>query len=138
MWFGRVNPYQRILGHRIFVHESLRIFHLAIRFRDPTFLSNWIKAMLYRMSFWKYRVLFRFIKYILRTLFWAHFEELDFRGVKITLRGKISVAGNARTRTLAFTVGNTSHSEMNNRVLSSFTNIHSFTGVMGFRLSFYF
>ena len=40
MRFGRVNPYQRILGHRIFVHESLRIFHLAIRFRDPTFLSN--------------------------------------------------------------------------------------------------
>lgn len=138
MWFGRVNPYQRILGHRIFVHESLRIFHLALRFKDPTFLSNWIKAMLYRMSFWKYRVLFRYIKYVLRNLFWAHFDELDFKGIKLTLRGKISVAGNARTRTLTFSVGKTSHSEMNNRVLSDFTNIHSFTGVMGFRLSFYF
>lgn len=138
MWFGRVNPYQRILGHRIFVHESLRIFHLALRFKDPTFLSNWIKTMLYRMSFWKYRVLFRYIKYVLRNLFWAHFDELDFKGIKLTLRGKISVAGNARTRTLTFSVGKTSHSEMNNRVLSDFTNIHSFTGVMGFRLSFYF
>lgn len=138
MWFGRVNPYQRILGHRIFVHESLRIFHLALRFKDPTFLSNWIKAMLYRMSFWKYRVLFRYIKYVLRNLFWAHFDELGFKGIKLTLRGKISVAGNARTRTLTFAVGKTSHSEMNNKVLSDFTNIHSFTGVMGFRLSFYF
>ena len=71
-------------------------------------------------------------------LFSAHFEELNFKGIKLTLRGKISVAGNARTRTLAFSIGKTSHSEMNNRVLSSFTNIHSFTGVMGFRLSFYF
>ena len=138
MWFGRVNPYQRILGHRIFVHESLRIFHLALRFKDPTFLSNWIKAMLYRMSFWKYRILFRYIKYVLRTLFISHFEDLHFKGLKLVLRGKISVAGNARTRTLAFSIGKTSHSEMDNRILSSFTTIHSFTGVMGFRLSFYF
>ena len=138
MWFNRVLGFQRILGHRIFVHESLRIFHVAIRFRDPTFLSNWIKAMLYRMSFWKYRVLFRYIKYVLRVLFWTQFDDLDFKGVKLALRGKISVAGNARARSLLFSVGETSHSEMNHRVLSHFTTVHSFTGVMGFRLTFYF
>ena len=138
MWFNRVLGFQRILGHRIFVHESLRIFHVAIRFRDPTFLSNWIKAMLYRMSFWKYRVLFRYIKYVLRMLFWSQFDDLDFKGVKLALRGKISVAGNARARSLLFSVGETSHSEMNHRVLSHFTTVHSFTGVMGFRLTFYF
>ena len=138
MWFNRVLGFQRILGHRIFVHESLRIFHVAIRFRDPTFLANWIKAMLYRMSFWKYRVLFRYIKYVLRVLFWSQFDDLDFKGVKLALRGKISVAGNARARSLLFSVGETSHSEMNHRVLSHFTTVHSFTGVMGFRLTFYF
>jgi hypothetical protein len=138
LWYNKINTFQKILGHRIFVHESLRIFMAAIRFRDPTFLSNWIRAMLYRMSFWKYRVLFRYIKYALRSLFGPCFRELNFKGIKLTLRGKISVAGNARARTLAFSVGNTSHSEMNNRVLSSFTTIDSFTGVMGFRLSFYF
>ena len=138
IWFSRVLGFQKILGHRIFVHESLRIFHVAIRFRDPTFLANWIKAMLYRMSFWKYRVLFRYIKFVLRTLFWSHFEDLDFKGVKLALRGKISVAGNARARSLLYSVGQTSHAEMNNRVLSHFTTVHSFTGVMGFRLTFYF
>jgi hypothetical protein len=138
IWVSRVLGFQKILGHRIFVHESLRIFHVAIRFRDPTFLANWIKAMLYRMSFWKYRVLFRYIKFVLRTLFWSHFEDLDFKGVKLALRGKISVAGNARARSLLYSVGQTSHAEMNNRVLSHFTTVHSFTGVMGFRLTFYF
>ena len=138
MWYNRVLGFQKLLGHRIFVHESLRIFHLAIRFRDPTFLANWIKAMLYRMSFWKYRILFRYIKYVFRSLFWSHFENLDFKGVRLMLRGKISVAGNARARSLFYSIGHTGHAEMNNRVLSHFTTVHSFTGVMGFRLTFYF
>jgi hypothetical protein len=138
LWYSKVNSFQKMLGHRIFVHESIRIIMVAVRFRDPTFFSNWIKAMLYRMSFWKYRLIFRYIRYVFRALFFPQFEALGFKGMKIVLRGKISVAGNARTRTLVFTIGNTSHAEMNNRILSSFTNIHSFTGVMGFRLSFFF
>lgn len=138
IWYSKVNVFQKILGHRIFVHESLRIFMSAVRFRDPDFLANWIRSMLYRMSFWKYRVLFRYIKYVFRALLAPYFNELDFKGIRLVVRGKISVAGNARARTLAFSVGNTSHSEMNNRVLSSFNTIESFTGVMGFRLSFYF
>jgi len=138
LWAPRIGSFQRLLGHRIFVNESLRILHLAIRFKDPTFLSNWIKAMLYRMSFWKYRLLFRFLKYAMRYLFWVYFPELEFKGLKLKLKGKISVAGNARTRTLVYTIGETGHAKMNNRVLSHFTTINSFTGVMGFRLSFYF
>ena len=40
VWYSRVTGFQKILGHRIFVNESLKIFHLAFKFRDPTFLSN--------------------------------------------------------------------------------------------------
>jgi len=65
-------------------------------------------------------------------------EEIGFRGLKLTLRGKISVAGNARTRTLFYAIGDTSNAKMNNRVLSYFTTVNSFTGVMGFTLLFYF
>lgn len=138
LWYTRVYGFQRILGHRIFVQESIRILHLAFRFKDPTFLSNWIKGMLYRMSFWKYRRLFRYIKYVMRYLFFDCFPELDFKGLKLKLKGKISVAGNARARTLVYTIGETGHARVNNRVLSEFTTIHSFTGVMGFRVSFYY
>lgn len=138
VWAPRVLGYQRILGHRIFVQESLKIFHIAIRYRDPTFLANWIKAMLYRMSFWKYRLLLRYTKFLLRSLFSAHFQDLDFKGVRFSLKGKVSVAGNARTRSVVFNVGQTSHSTHNNRTLSHVTKVYSFTGVMGFTLSFYF
>jgi hypothetical protein len=74
----------------------------------------------------------------MRYLFWAYFPDMGFKGLKFVLRGKISVAGNARTRTLVYTIGETSHAKVNNRVLSEFTTINSFTGVMGFLVSFYF
>lgn len=127
-----------MLGPKLFLRESLRIFHLAINYKDPTFLLNWMKAMLYRMNFFKYRLLFRYFKFVMRYLFWAYFPELNFKGLKLRLKGKISVAGNARTRKLVYAIGETSHATVNNRVISDFTTVNSFTGVMGFRMTFYF
>jgi len=138
MWAIRVASFQRILGPKIFVQESLHIFHVAIRFKDPTFLSNWIKGMLQRMSFWKYRLLFRYFKFVMRYLFFAHFADLGFKGLKLRLKGKISVAGNARTRTLRYAIGETSYSTFNNKVVSDFSTINTFTGVLGFRIWFFF
>jgi hypothetical protein len=138
LWAVRVMSFQRILGPKIFVQESLRIFHLALRSKDPTFLSNWIKGMLQRMSFWKYRLLFRYLKFVMRYLFWTHFSDLGFKGLKLRLKGKISVAGNARTRTLLYRIGETSYSTFNNRVVSDFSTINTFTGVLGFRVWFFF
>lgn len=138
MWECRIDGFQRMLGPKLFLRESLRIFHLAINYKDPTFLLNWMKAMLYRMDFFKYRLLFRYFKFVMRYLFWAYFPELNFKGLKLRLKGKISVAGNARTRKLVYAIGETSHATVNNRVISDFTTVNSFTGVMGFRMTFYF
>ncbi len=138
MWSSRITSFQRLLGPKIFLKESLKILHIAIKFKDPTFLSNWIKGMLYRMSFWKYRLLFRYLKYTMRYLFWLYFPELEFKGFKLRLKGKISVAGNARTRTLMYRIGETSYSKLNNRIVSDFTTINTFTGVLGFKIWFFF
>ncbi len=137
LWSMHTGSFQRMLGHRIFVNEALELFTIALKFKDPAFLANWIKQMLYRMSFWKYRLLFRYIKYMLRYFFWSVFPDLDFKGFKLKLKGKISVAGNARTRTLAYKIGETGYSRVNNRVLSDFTTVNTFTGVMGFRVWFF-
>lgn len=138
LWEPRISTFQRILGPKLFLKESLRILMLALKYKDPTFLINWIKAMLYRMSFWKYRALFRYIKFVLRNLFEPSFELFGLRGFKLKLKGKISVAGNARTRTLLIRVGQTSHAKFNNKVAHSFTLINSFSGVMGFNIWIFF
>ena len=138
MWSIRINSFQKLLGPKIFLNESLRIMHIALRFKDPTFFANWIKGMLNRMSFWKYRLLFRYIKFAMRYLFWLYFSELQFKGLKIKLKGKISVAGNARTRTLVYRIGETGYSKIDNRVLCDSSTINTFTGVLGFKIWFFF
>ena len=90
--------------------------------------------MLSKMSFWKYRLLFRYIKFVMRYFFWVHFKTLGFRGLKLKLKGKISVAGNARTRTLRYSIGENSHATLDNRVSHEISTIGTFTGVMGFQV----
>jgi hypothetical protein len=138
LWEYRVKGFQKILGPKIFLKESIRIVYMALKYKDPVFLMNWICAMLTRMSFWRYRRIFRYLKYLLRVMVYGYFSELKFKGVKLKLKGKISVAGNARTRTLFYRIGQTSHSTFDHRIHHSYNLVHSFTGVMGFQLWFYF
>lgn len=138
LWNNRVTGFQRIMGHRIFVYEALSIVAISIRIKDPTFLANWIRGMLRRLSFWRYRLIFRYIKFLLRYIFQPNFHLFDFRGVKLSLKGKISVAGNARTRTLFMRFGDTSHSKMDNKVAYDLSLVNTFTGVLGFKLLFYY
>lgn len=137
-WADRVFDFRRLLGPKIFIKESLKIFHLAFRLKDPTFLSAWIREMLKRTSFWKYRVLFRYIKYLVRHLFFTVFDDLQFKGFKLKLKGKISVGGNSRARTLMYRVGETSQSTFKNKITHDLNFVYTFTGVMGFQLWFYF
>ena len=138
LWNNRVTGFQRIVGHRIFVYEALSIVAISIRLKDPTFLANWIRGMLKRLSFWRYRLIFRYLKFMLRYIFQPNFHLFDFRGVKLSLKGKISVAGNARTRTLFMRFGDTSHSKMDNKVAYDLSLVNTFTGVLGFKLLFYY
>jgi len=44
------------------------------------------------------------------------FETLGIKGLKIRLKGKISVAGNSRKRTILYRAGVTSHSTVKNTI----------------------
>ena len=138
LWAGRVKGFQRILGHKIFAVEALDILASALRLKDPTFLANWIRAMLKRLSFWKLRLLFRYLKFLLMHLFRQRFDKFLFKGFKLRLKGKISVAGNARTRALHLRVGDTSYTKMSNRVAYDLSYVGTFTGVLGLKLWFFF
>ena len=51
LWESRIYGFRRMLGPRIFVVEALSLVCLAFRLKDPTFLANWIRGMLKRLSF---------------------------------------------------------------------------------------
>jgi ribosomal protein S3 len=66
------------------------------------------------------------------------FPKLNIKGMKITLKGKISAAGNSRKRAILYRAGETSHSKVSLKVLSEFGVITTFTGVLGFRVSIFY
>ena len=133
-WLPRMVFYERRLGHRFFLEEALHIIHLSFYLKDPKIMCSWLKAMILRISFWKTRSIFRFLKYLFFNYFQHVFSDLKVKGLKIRLKGKISAAGNSRKRTILYRIGKTSHSTTSLRVLNEFTTINTFTGVMGFNL----
>lgn len=133
-WLPRMVFYERRLGHRFFLEEALHIMHLSFYLKDPKIICNWLKAMILRISFWKTRSIFRFLKYLFFNYFQHVFDDLKIKGLKFRLKGKISAAGNSRKRTILYRIGKTSHSNTSLRVLNESTTINTFTGVMGFNV----
>ena len=133
-WITRMKSYERRLGHKFFFEEALHIMHISFTLRDSVLFSSWLKAMILRISFWKTRTIFRFLRYLFLIYFVHIFPELKIKGLKIRLKGKISAAGNSRKRTILYRVGQTSHSKLNLRVSHSKNTINTFTGVMGFQV----
>lgn len=134
LWAQKVKYFRKVLGPRLFLNESLQILYLALKLKDPFLLSNWMVATMQKISFWKYKTFLRYLKYVLRYFFWVIFRELKIKGIKFQLKGKISVAGNARTRTVFHTVGFTSHTTFNNKILYKLNLVKTFTGVLGLKL----
>ena len=137
-WLPRMSFYERRLGHRFFLEESLHIMHLSFALRDPKIIASWLRAIILRISFWKTRSIFRFLKYLFHNYFIHVFDDIRIKGLKIRLKGKISAAGNSRKRTILYRVGKTSHSEVNLRVVKDFSLINTFTGVMGFQVYLFY
>ena len=133
-WIPRMGYYEKKLGHKFFMKEALHIMHLSFHLKDPRVFSSWLKAIILRISFWKTRFIFRFLKYLMQHYFFYTFPDLKIKGLKIRLKGKISAAGNSRKRVVLYCTGQTSHSSVVLRVLHEFATINTFTGVMGFQV----
>lgn len=133
MWSHRIKIFRKNLGPRLYLVESLQIITLCLRLKDPYVLSNWMLNMFYKISFWKYKMLFRYMQYILRNFFWPYFEDYDVKGLKFQLKGKVSVAGNARKRTVRMQIGSLSHATYSYKILTNLNLLRTFTGVIGFK-----
>ena len=133
-WIYRLSYYERKLGHRFFLEEALHIIHTGFMLRDAKIVSLWLKAIIKRISFWKTRTIFRFLKYIFNNYFYHVFSDLSVKGFKLKLKGKISVAGNSRKRSILYRVGKTSYSTQKLKTVHNLSLISTFTGMMGLQL----
>ena len=134
IWLPRLEAYARRLGHKFFMEEALHIIHLSFTMKDAMLFIEWLKVIICRISFWKTRMIFKFLRYLFNHYFRTIFPELNIKGLKIKLKGKISVAGCSRKRTILYRVGSNSYSQTSLRILRESTTIRTFTGVMGFQV----
>jgi hypothetical protein len=138
MWAQKLKSFRKVLGPRLYLMESLEIIYLALKLKDSVFLANWIVAIMKKISFWKYKLFFRYIRYILRYFFSPVFSFLGIKGLKFQLKGKIGVAGNARTRTVLQKIGQVGHSKFENKIAYELVLIRTFTGVLGLKVWIFF
>ena len=94
--------------------------------------------MILRISFWKTRAIFRFLKYLMLNFFHQMFPLLNIKGLKIKLKGKISSAGNSRKKSILYRIGETSFTNLNIRVSYGTETVVTFTGVMGLSVAIFY
>ena len=138
LWAQKLKNFRQILCPRLFLSESLEIIFIALKLKDPYLLSNWIINMFQKISFWKFKLFFRYLRYIFRYFFFTLFSELSIKGIKFQLKGKISVAGNARTRTIRQIIGKAGYSTFRNKVVYDLNLVKTFTGVQGLKIWIFF
>lgn len=138
IWISKLKNFTRTLGAGFFLKDTVYLTYLSLRFHNPYLMIEWLQYTLMKISFWKYRSLFHFLRYIFRFFFWPIFNELGVTGVKFKLKGKISVSGNARTRSISTSAGRSGHTTKDHRIIHLSRLVPSFTGVMGFQIWFFF
>ena len=94
--------------------------------------------MLYKISFFKYKMFIRYIRHVIKAHFTPFFKQLGFLGIKMQLKGKVSVSGNSRTRVVRQSVGKIGQSTLKNKILYDMRVIWTFTGAISLRVWFYF
>lgn len=133
-WLPRFLYFEKKLGHRFFMEEAFHIIHMGFNLHDVKLITSWLSAIIKRISFWKTRLIFRFIKYVFNNYYLYIFSQIGIKGFKVKLKGKISAAGNSRKRSILYRVGKTSHATTNLKVLYNLSTIVTFTGVQGLQV----
>ena len=137
-WVPRLLFYQKRLGHRFFMEESLRIMHVALNLHDASLFAKWLKSLIKRISFWKTRSIFRYLVYLFNNFFSKELESIGCKGLRIRLKGKISAAGNSRKRSISLSFGKVSYSTLDIKCVSNDTPVSTFTGAMCLRTQIFY
>jgi len=101
-------------------------------------LINWLRDRLRFMSMFSHLRFFRVLGLILKLTTKDTFGSYRLRGFSFYLAGKISVTGNAMSRSYRSFSGKRSNSSLALRLASQFFLVRTPTGCLGFTLSYFF
>ena len=134
LWARKMQHFQKAIGTGFFLNEAVQILFVALKLKDPYFLINWTAKTFKKINFWRYKFFFFFFRHVLGNFFQPMFRNLNIRGFKLKLKGKISVTGNARTRSLSYNVGSVTSAHLKHKTLYAIDIVRTFTGVQGLQI----
>lgn len=105
-------------------------------FREPTLLISWLNFKLKRINAFSHRKFFRMLGLFLSSLFKGETPLLT--GVTLYVVGKISVTGNAMSRSQFAKYGTGGYSNLKTQVYKGFTLVRTDTGCLGLTIHYYY
>lgn len=106
--------------------------------RDPYLLTQWIGRRMATMRLFAHRRFLRLLGSFLRTYVDLTSTPTTLLGFHLVTTGKISVTGNAMSRTMLVRFGKAGVNNLSYRASTAFTLIRTKTGCLGLNLAFYY
>jgi hypothetical protein len=117
-----------------FLNEFLDLFYMFLKIKDSTILIDYIQRIIDSLSIWDHKKFFSFIFNLFKEHFYPLFPLLNVIGLKLVVKGKVSVTGNSRKRSIRLLLGRTSISPFLNSVNYSNKILNTNTGVLGLQV----
>jgi hypothetical protein len=115
-----------------------RILYAAVALRDATMLARWLDTRMRCVSMFAHKRYFRHLGVLLKEAVMLPFGAYRLAGFSLYLVGKISVTGNAMSRSYSSFAGRRGLANLGLRASSGFTIIRTKTGCLGCTLTFFF
>lgn len=112
--------------------------YLGVAVRDPFLILAWMQHRLQKVNLFQHRRFFRTLALMLAIAVQSPKLRYSIRGIHLQLTGKISVTGNAMSRTYLVRRGVQANSSLSLRTAQSFNLVRTRTGCLGLWLNFYF
>jgi ribosomal protein S3 len=106
---------------------------LAFKQKNAPLFLKWVVRFMERIRPRIHKRFISFFRIFLVRLFTRHAALLGYAGFKLTIKGKISVGGNAKKRTQRITCGTCSLTTKNQSISYAHRIVHTYTGVLGLK-----
>ena len=133
-WYNKYKNFTNKFGAFFNLKEFFTVFLYFLVYKDQYLLVNFLKRNIEKMTTKLHKKFFQFFKkFVTRDVF-IFFKNCNFIGLRLEVSGKISVAGNAKTRKYTISAGAFSLTKKCIKLKYLTTQIRTITGVLGMSL----
>lgn len=117
-----------------FIREFIEIVGLVLKLKDFYPLYTYLQRVLHVLIIWDHKSFFLFLFSMFSVHFYSMFSFFKILGLRLLIRGKVSVGGNSRRRKLALSINKISAMSSDYRVYFFNKLLVTRTGALGFRV----